>query len=304
MDYKVLSIKIKARAVDALVFHLSEIDIDSVEIVDNQILDSDLEETFSYLSDIESKVEEGYSIVKCYFEPETEVKDYVQKVNDIIKELESFFEIGQYSITSDEVEDDYLNNWKQYYKVIEIVNLAIVPEWEEYSGTKEMIKIEPAYAFGSGSHETTLICLELMQKMGLKGKSVVDVGCGSGILSIAAHKLGAKNITAIDIDELAIKSSTHNFELNNVSDKIKLVLGNLLDNVDDGFDVIVSNIVINVLKNMKEDLKKRLNKGGIIILSGILESQSEDLIKEFGEDFTIIERKFMGEWQGAVLRYE
>ncbi len=304
MDYKVLSIKIKTRAVDALVFRLSEIDINSVEIIDSKVLDADLEGTFSYLSEIENKVEEGYSVLKCYFEPETDVKSYVQKMNDITNDLKNYFELGEYSVDCVEVEDDYLNNWKQYYEVIETGNLAIVPEWEDYFGDKEVIKIEPAYAFGSGSHETTLICLELMQAMDLKGKSIVDVGCGSGILSIAALKLGAKKVTAIDIDELAIKSSTHNFELNDVSDKIKLVLGNLLDQVDDDFDIIVSNIVINVLKTMKEDLKKRLKKGGTIILSGILESQSEDLIREFGEDFTIIERKFMGEWQGAVLKYE
>ncbi len=302
MNYKVITIKVKAKAIDALVFHLGEIGIDSVEIVDNNISKEDLDKMYNNVNGLPSPGE--YSLVRCYFDVGIKIDGYVSKINDIINHISEFIDVGETFISTKEVEDDYLNNWKKYYKVVEIGELAIVPEWESYDGEKVAIKIEPAYAFGSGSHETTIISLELMQKIDLKGKSIVDVGCGSGILSIAANELGASEIVAVDLDELAIKSTNNNLKLNDMSECVKVMHGNLLDKVNGKFDVIVSNIIFGVLVSMKEDLKSRLKRGGTIVLSGMLATQKEQFIEKFGKDFKIVEILTMGEWQGAILKYE
>ncbi len=303
MKYKVLSIKIKTKALDALVFHLGEIGIDSVEIVDNNVSEADLDEMYVNINGLDLE-ESEYSLVKCYFEEEVEVSEYVQKVNEILPVIAQFIDVGEVEITDENKEDDYLNEWKKYYKVIEALDFAIVPEWESYEGDKESIIIEPGYAFGSGSHETTRLCLEMMQSLDFENKSVIDVGCGSGILSIAAKKLGADAVIGVDIDEMAMKASENNLLLNDMAGEVDLVHGNLLDKVDGQYDIIVSNIILPVLLSMKDDIKKRLKKGGTLVLSGILASQEEEMKEAFSADFKIKEIHSLGEWQGVILSYE
>ncbi len=301
--YQILSLKVKTKAVDALVFHLGEIGIDSVEIVDNNISDEDLASMYVNINGLDDSDSE-YSEVRAYFDEAEDVDSYIAQIKERVAMISEFIDVGDFELALEQKEDDYLNNWKQYYKVVEALDFAIVPEWESYDGDKEIIKIEPAYAFGSGSHETTRLCLEMMQTVDMKGKLLADIGCGSGILSIAAHKLGADRVVAVDIDEMAIKSSENNLSLNEINTGVDLVLGNLLDNVDESFDIIVSNIILPVLASMKEDIKKALKQGGTLILSGILASQEKDFAEIFGKDFKIVELHTLGEWQGVILKYE
>ncbi|MDU7114631.1 MAG: 50S ribosomal protein L11 methyltransferase, partial [Peptoniphilus harei] len=185
------------------------------------------------------------------------IKVYPENTDDAKKikaELEEK-SLGQASIEEKD-DEDWANNWKKYYKPLEIgESLAIVPEWEEYESNRKIIKINPGMAFGTGTHESTYMCLELLEKYVNEGDEIFDIGCGSGILAIAALKLGAKRALAIDIDEKCIDASHENAKLNEVEDKMEIKKGNLLDVVKGRADLIVSNIIAEIIVDEIKNLK-------------------------------------------------
>ncbi|MBR5295429.1 MAG: 50S ribosomal protein L11 methyltransferase, partial [Clostridia bacterium] len=178
--------------------------------------------------------------------------------------------------------------WKQYFYPFPVgEKLFILPSWEEVPGGalgREIIRIDPAAAFGSGTHATTRLCLEAMEPHLKKDDRVLDMGCGSGILAIGAKKLGAGEIFAVDIDEAAVRTSEENFVKNDISlDQVTLICGNILEEenklekMGKGFDVICANIVAQIIKDMAPLLLAALKKGGILLASGILESREEEV---------------------------
>lgn len=205
-----------------------------------------------------------------------------------------------------EDDQDWSNNWKKYYHPIEIgEKLAIKPFWEDYENKddRKIVEIDPGMAFGTGSHETTYLCLESIEKYLKQGDNIFDIGCGSGILAIAAMKLGASSGVCVDIDENCIKASKNNAKINNVEDKLKIYQGNLLDVIDGNADIIVSNIIAEVISEMIPDLSKHLNKNGIIIFSGIIKEKLNlvtDKLKE--NNFEILEIKDKNGWNLIVGR--
>lgn len=189
-------------------------------------------------------------------------------------------------------DEDWANNWKKYYKPLEIgEKLAIVPEWEAYDNDKRIvIKINPGMAFGTGTHESTYMCLELLERYVKKDDEIFDIGCGSGILAIAGLKLGAKRALAVDIDDKCIDASHENADLNNLEDKMDIKKGNLLDVVKGRADLIVSNIIAEIIVDEIKNLKNHMDKGGIFITSGIIKERRKmviDALKENG--FEIID---------------
>lgn len=185
-------------------------------------------------------------------------------------------------------EEDWANNWKQYFKPINIgEKLVIKPSWEEYSADSERIilEIDPASSFGTGQHHTTRLCLELLEKSLNKGDRILDMGCGSGILSIGAMLLGAADAVAVDIDENAAATAAENAEKNNIPvDKYHTYYGNILgdealaDEIDFKYDIITANIVADVLIAMKEYFVRYLRDDGTLIVSGIIEERMDEVI--------------------------
>ena len=177
-------------------------------------------------------------------------------------------------------EEDWANNWKQYFKPLTVGDkLVIKPSWEEYNKTDDRIilEIDPASSFGTGQHNTTQLCLELIEKNLNKGDRLLDLGCGSGILSIASILLGAEEVTAVDIDQNSVKIAKENAEKNNIAaEKYTAYCGNVIDDnelvekIGDGYDVIAANIVADVLIAMSPLFEKFVKKGGTLILSGII----------------------------------
>lgn len=202
-------------------------------------------------------------------------------------------------------DQDWANNWKKYYKPLEIgKKLAIVPEWEDYENkNREIIKINPGMAFGTGTHESTYMCLELLEKYVKNDDEIFDIGCGSGILAIAALKLGAKSALAIDIDEKCIDASHENASLNNLEDKMKIEKGNLLDVVKGRADLIVSNIIAEIIVDEIKNLKNHMDKGGIFITSGIIKERRKMVIDALEENgFEIIDELDKNNWVAIVGR--
>lgn len=185
-------------------------------------------------------------------------------------------------------EEDWANNWKQYFKPIRIgERLVIKPSWEEYSddGDRIILEIDPASSFGTGQHHTTRLCLELLEKSLDKGDRILDMGCGSGILSIGAMLLGAEDAVAVDIDENAAATAAENAAKNNIpADKYHTYYGNILgdealaDEIDFKYDIITANIVADVLIAMKDYFVRYLRDGGTLIVSGIIEERMDEVI--------------------------
>ena len=185
-------------------------------------------------------------------------------------------------------DNDWLNNWKKYWNPHPVgKNFYILPSWfksPEESKDKNIIKIDPGLAFGSGDHPSTALCLEIMEGESMFSKTVLDIGCGSGILSIAARKLGADKISLIDKDYLSIKSTKENININFANQHgFQIYLGTFCETINNfslnSFDYIFCNVIAGVIKEIIPDIPKVINQNGKIILSGIISSQKEDIIK-------------------------
>lgn len=240
--------------------------------------------------------------VKGYFQAEEFNGNILKAVEDRVNKLDEFgLDKGKGIISSREVNDeDWANAWKQYYKPAKIGDRVVIkPTWEVYEakGNEAIVELDPGMAFGTGTHETTMMCIRLLEKYVEKDSTIFDVGCGSGILGITAAKLDAKKVICVDIDELSCKVSEENVMLNNVENKVEVRCGNLLDVVSDKADVIIANIIADIIISFTEDAKGFLNKGGIFISSGIIRDRRDEVLKKLrAEGFSILDVLEMGEW--------
>lgn len=227
----------------------------------------------------------------------------MEDANNLKTEL-SEKKLGQ-CLLEEKDDEDWANNWKKYYKPLEIgEKLAIVPEWEDYDNdNRVVIKINPGMAFGTGTHESTYMCLELLERYVNKDDEIFDIGCGSGILAIAGLKLGAKKALLVDIDEKCIDASHENASLNDLEDKMEIKKGNLLDVVKGRADLIVSNIIAEIIVDEIKNLKNHMDKGGIFITSGIIKERRQMVIHALEENgFEIIDELEKNNWVAIVGR--
>lgn len=227
----------------------------------------------------------------------------MEDANNLKAEL-SEKKLGQ-CLVEEKDDEDWANNWKKYYKPLEIgEKLAIVPEWEDYDNdNRVVIKINPGMAFGTGTHESTYMCLELLERYVNKDDEIFDIGCGSGILAIAGLKLGAKKALLVDIDEKCIDASHENASLNDLEDKMEIKKGNLLDVVKGRADLIVSNIIAEIIVDEIKNLKNHMDKGGIFITSGIIKERRQMVIHALEENgFEIIDELEKNNWVAIVGR--
>lgn len=198
-----------------------------------------------------------------------------------------------------------LDNWKKYFYPIEIgEKLLVRPVWREDYDPKgrTVLHLEPGIAFGTGTHETTRLCLEALEKYVSDGAAVLDVGCGSGILAVASLLLGAKSAIGIDIDELAVKSSIENAERNGVSDRYTAIHGNLADEVTGTYDIITANIVADAIIILSGDIEKHMHKDTVYIMSGIIDSRLEDVLSALPKTLEIIETRTDKGWYCLVAK--
>jgi len=243
-------------------------------------------------------------IIHVYINPDENPLEAVS----FIKERFDDIGINGYEIEiADCLTEDWQNNWKKYYHAMPIgKKLLIRPLWEnEFDAQgRRVLHIEPGLAFGTGSHPTTKLCLETLEDYVSEGASVLDIGCGSGILSIACLLLGAKSALGVDIDSLAVKTAKKNAEENGFDEsKIRFIKGNLSDNVSGKFNIIVANIVADIIIRFNSEVGAFLEDGGIYITGGIIENRESDVLASFDKNgFEVIERRENNGWLVFALR--
>ena len=244
-------------------------------------------------------------LVKAYFPIESAEQTLPMVERDLLSMKEqSLLDLGTLETAKREIDGDlWREQWKEHFKPIRIGKVVIVPEWIEYKvqDGEIVILLDSNMAFGTGEHETTSMCVEFLAKYVKADDTVLDVGCGSGILGISASKLGAKKVIMTDIDECAVVASTHNMQLNNVTNGV-VMLKNLLDDNTVKGDVIACNIMAEVLIAFANYIGANLNENGVIILSGILVERLSAVKKAYLDaGFNFIEEKIKGEWSALVM---
>ena len=266
-------------------------------------MDDELEEGLA--SDKPSDV-----LVKCYVAEDVAgevIPSIMKDIFDAKDRSEGCIPFGTLEDTKRTVDgDDWIDVWKKHFRPIHLGRIVVVPEWIEYSPApnEEVVLLDSNMAFGTGEHETTSMCVELMQEYITPASVCIDVGCGSGILGISAIKLGAAKAYLTDIDPIAVESATHNAELNGVGDKTVVALSNLLDDTQVQGDIMMANITGEVLKMLAPSIPKNLKKDGVLILSGIIESRLE-MVKAAYEavGMQVVFEKRKGEWFALVLKH-
>lgn len=205
-------------------------------------------------------------------------------------------------------DDDWKDEWKKYFHTVKITdNIIIKPSWDSYeaTGNEKIIEIDPGMAFGTGTHETTSLCVEFLEKYSNGRKKLLDIGCGSGILMLIGKKIGIDNVTGIDIDDKVEEVVKENFRKNDIFENFEIIIGNLVDNINDKYDIVVSNILVDVLIELLENIEKVLDKNAIIIFSGILKEKEEEFVEKTGlYKLKNIDRNEKNNWVSLVFKYE
>ena len=248
-------------------------------------------------------------IVKAYLPINSFLIETMKEIEQSIGNLASYgLDVGKNSIQTNEVDDeDWATAWKKYYHPVKISGrFTIVPTWEEYNPVESdelIIELDPGMAFGTGTHPTTVMCMQALEKYIQPGNRVVDVGTGSGVLSIGAALLGASSVHALDLDYVAVTAAKENVELNKVETIVNVTHGNLLESVHVQPDVIVANILAEVIMSFSQDAYSLLVQDGLFIVSGII-GQKRDMVKEdlIGKGFEIIESVLMEDWVAIVAQ--
>ncbi|WIF94806.1 50S ribosomal protein L11 methyltransferase [Caminicella sporogenes] len=245
-------------------------------------------------------------IVKGYLPDSEDLHDKIKFIKESVHKLADDLQNKEDEIVTvaDVYEEDWANAWKQYYKPKKIGEKIVVkPTWEEYEAKEgeKVIELDPGMAFGTGTHETTMMCIKALEKYVKNDSTVYDIGCGSGILSIAAAKLGAKKVIGVDLDEVAVKVSKENVYVNSVENVVDIRHGNLMEVVEERADIIVANIIAEVIKILVKDIKKFMKEDSVFIASGIILDKIDEVKRELeanGLEIISIERQ--GEW-AAIL---
>lgn len=247
------------------------------------------------------------AVVKAYFAEEDNIEEVLSYVNDRINELKEMgLDLGEAKVEHEKMhEEDWANTWKQYYKPSKVGDKIVVkPIWEEYEAKdgELVVNLDPGMAFGTGTHETTRMCIQALERYVEEDSTVFDVGCGSGILAIAAAKLGSKLAVGVDLDPVAVESSIENVEYNNL-DNIEILHGNLVEVIDGKADIVVANILAEIICILTDDVKRVLKEGGVFITSGIIHDRVDMVCEKLeATGFEVIEKNRDGEWNCIVAK--
>jgi len=258
---------------------------------------------WDYIDDSLTK-DGGEALVKA-FVALNETENVVPLIRGDLEELKvnggDFVSFGTLECTRRIVDgDDWIEIWKKHFRPLHIgEKIVVCPEWIKYTPKQgeKVIKIDSNMAFGTGEHETTSMCLKLIETYLTPESVCIDVGCGSGILGISAVKLGAKFAYLTDIDDIAVKSATHNSEINGVSDRIKVVRSDLLGDAEINADLVFANITAEILCRLAPSVTSHLKRGGTLVLSGIIESRLDMVLDAFSAQGLKLEKQLKeGEW--------
>lgn len=308
MKWKKYTIQTTTQAEDFVSSMLADLGVEGVQIEDNVPLSAEEKEKM-YIDILpELPPDEGIAWLSFFLEDGDDYATLLKQVEEELENLRQFVEIGAGTITQGETDDkDWLNNWKQYFRPFVIEDILIKPTWETVSETenyRNIIEIDPGTSFGTGKHETTQLCIRQLCRYMKPGDKVLDVGCGSGILTLVSLKLEAGSVTGTDIDPLCITSTLDNMKVNCLPEKkCSIYQGNLIDDVrlqeeiGGDYDIVVANILADIIIPLTPVIPDKMKQGGIYITSGIIDFK-EEAVKEavLEAGLTILEINHQGEW--------
>lgn len=319
MKWTRVTIETTTEATDMLSYVLGEYGVEGIEVEDKIPLSE--EDKKAMFIDIlpELPPDDGVAYVSCYIDDKLDTKELCSYIDRQLKEMAGYMNVGSGKISIGETEDkDWINNWKEFFHPFRLEdNIVIQPTWTENADVRQddiVIHIDPGTAFGTGSHETTKLCIANLKKfINPDGSTdVMDAGCGSGILSIVAMKLGARKVYGIDIDELAVKATRENLELNQIpAESCEIVKGDVIGDREFAesaakigqYDIVVANILADVIVPLSAVISPFMKKEGVFITSGIINTK-EEVVKEalIDNGFEIVDISHMGEWVSIVAK--
>ncbi len=315
MKYYKYTLKTRSEVEEIVISFLADAGVEGVEIEDKvPLTEADKEQMFVDILP-EGAPDDGVAYLSFYVEEGADREALLARVKEELDDLRMFMDIGEGTITESETEDkDWINNWKQYFHQFYVDDILIIPSWEEVKEEdrdKMIIHIDPGTAFGTGMHETTQLCLRQLKKYVTPDTELLDVGTGSGILSIAALKLGAKHALGTDLDPCAASAVAENLEANQISaGAMDMVLGNIIDDktVQDTagyekYDIVVANILADVLVALTPVITAQMKPGAVYITSGILDVKEDVVVQAVKEaGLSLVEVTRQGEWVSVTAR--
>ena len=316
MRWNRYTIHTTTEAEDLISDMLMELGIEGIEIEDNVPLSQ--ADTLAMFVDIlpELPPDEGKAKVNFYLEPEREQAELLEKVKEGLEELRAFVDVGEGTITESQTEDkDWINNWKQYFKPFTVEDILIKPTWEELPEGQEdklLIQIDPGTAFGTGKHETTQLCIRQLRKYLVPGMKLLDVGTGSGILSIVGLKLGAEYALGTDLDPNAVSAAEENREANGIMpEQFQVCIGNIIEDRAvkeqvgfDRYDIVTANILADIIIPLQGLIADHIKSGGYFISSGIIDTKEQAVLDAISKtpQLEVIEVARQGEWVSITAR--
>ena len=315
MKWNKFTLKTRSEVEDIVISTLADVGIEGVEIQDKQPLtESDKQQMFvDIMPDIPD--DDGIAYLNFYLDVDENKEKVLADVRAALAEMQEFLDLGECTITESETEDkDWINNWKQYFKQFYVDDILIIPSWEEVKPEdrdKMIIHIDPGTAFGTGMHETTQLCIRQLKKYVTKDTELLDVGTGSGILSIIALKLGARHAVGTDLDPCAVPAVEENKEVNGIPvEAFDMMIGNIIDDKEvqdkveyEKYDIVTANILADVLVPLTPVIVHQMKPGAVYITSGILDVK-EEVVKEavVAAGLEVVEVTHQGEWVSVTAR--
>lgn len=315
MKWNKFTLKTRSEVEDIVISTLADVGIEGVEIQDKQPLtESDKQQMFvDIMPDIPD--DDGIAYLNFYLDVDENKEKVLADVRAALAEMQEFLDLGECTITESETEDkDWINNWKQYFKQFYVDDILIIPSWEEVKPEdrdKMIIHIDPGTAFGTGMHETTQLCIRQLKKYVTKDTELLDVGTGSGILSIIALKLGARHAVGTDLDPCAVPAVEENKEVNGIPvEAFDMMIGNIIDDKEvqdkvgyEKYDIVTANILADVLVPLTPVIVHQMKPGAVYITSGILDVK-EEVVKEavVAAGLEVVEVMHQGEWVSVTAR--
>ena len=290
MKWNKFRLKTTTESEDLVSSMLMDLGIQGIEIEDKiPLSQSDKEQMFvDILPEIAE--DDGVAYISFYLEEEDDKEQILADVRRELHEMQSYADVGECTIEESQTEDvDWVNNWKQYFHQFYVDDILIIPSWEDVKPEDEdkmIIHIDPGTAFGTGMHETTQLCIRQIRKFVTENTTILDVGCGSGILGMLALKFGAKYSVGTDLDPCAIDATHENMEVNGIqANQYEVMIGNIIDDKDvqdkvgyAKYDIVVANILADVLVPLTPVIVNQMKPGGIYITSGIIEDKEETVV--------------------------
>ena len=294
---------------------LMDLGIQGVEIEDKvPLTQSDKEQMFVDILP-ETEADDGVAYLSFYLEEDEDKEKVLADVRAELQDMASYLNVGACTIEESQTEDvDWVNNWKQYFHQFYVDDILIIPSWEEVKpedSDKMVIHIDPGTAFGTGMHETTQLCIRQIRKYTTPETTILDVGCGSGILGMLALKFGAKYSVGTDLDPCVIEATYENMEVNGINkDMYEVMIGNIIDDKDvqdkvgyGKYDIVVANILADVLVALTPVIVDQLKDGGIYITSGIIDDKEETVVEAVkAAGLEVLEVNHQGEWVSVTAR--